>query len=65
MSGREIVVGNSLVRGNDGRFCGSSRGSRIVCCLLCVRVQDVSEQLNNILERWGAGGQNPMWNRGR
>lgn len=49
-SGRAIVIGDSIVRGIDRRFCGRKRDSRRVCCLPGARVKDVSERLQDILE---------------
>jgi len=40
-SGRAIVIGDSIVKGIDRRFCGSKRCSRMVCCLPGARVKDV------------------------
>jgi len=51
--GRAIVIGDSIVRGIDRRFCGRKRESRMVCCLPGARVKDVSERLQGILEGEG------------
>eukprot|EP00061_Rhincodon_typus_P004678 g23167.t1 len=48
-SDRAILMGDSIVRGTDRRFCGRRRDTRMVHCLLVARVKDVSEQLQNIL----------------
>ena len=51
--GRAIVIGDSIVRGIDRRFCGRKRDSRMVCCLPGAKVRDVTERLQNILEGEG------------
>ena len=52
-SGRAIVIGDSIVRGKDRRFCGRKRDSRMVCRLPGTRIRDVTEWLQNILEGEG------------
>ncbi|XP_078264753.1 uncharacterized protein LOC144598479 [Rhinoraja longicauda] len=52
-SGRAMVVGDSIVRGTDSRFCGGRRDLRMVCCLPGARVQDITGRLHNILAREG------------
>uniref|UniRef100_UPI00398EB7F6 uncharacterized protein n=1 Tax=Pristiophorus japonicus TaxID=55135 RepID=UPI00398EB7F6 len=56
-SGRAIVIGDSMVRGIDRRFCGRNRDSRMVCCLPGARVKDVSERVQDIL-KWE--GEQPV-----
>jgi len=56
-SGRAIVIGDSLVRGIDRRFCGSKRDSRMVCCLPDARVRDVSDRVFRILKGEGEQSQ--------
>ena len=58
-SRRTIVIGDSLVRGTDRRFCGSERDSRMVCCLLGARVRDVSDRVFRILK--GRGNSHRSW----
>ena len=50
---RAIVIGDSIVRGSDWRFCGRSRETRMVVCLPGARVSDVSERVEKILKREG------------
>jgi len=50
---RAIVIGDSIVRGADRRFCGRERDSRMVCCLPGARVKDVSERAWDILKGEG------------
>jgi len=52
-STRTIVIGDSIVRGTDRRFCGCERDSRMVCCLPGARVQDVSQRAESILKGEG------------
>ena len=52
-SRRTIVIGDSLVRGINRRFCGSERDSRMVCCLLGARVRDVSSMFSGSLKGRG------------
>ncbi|XP_078253188.1 uncharacterized protein LOC144592470 [Rhinoraja longicauda] len=52
-SGRAVVVGDSIVRGTDRRFCGSRRDLRMVCCLPGARVQHITDRLQKILVREG------------
>lgn len=56
-SGRAIVIGDSLVRGIDRRFCGSKRDSRMVCCLPDAKVRDVSDRVFRILKGEGKQSQ--------
>ncbi|XP_059824367.1 hydroxyacid oxidase 2 isoform X1 [Hypanus sabinus] len=53
---RAIVLGDSIVRGADRRFCGADRESRMVCCLPGARVWDISDRVQAILE---SEGMNP------
>jgi len=52
---RAIVVGDSIVRGIDRRFCGHERDNRMVCCLPGARVRDVSDRVFTVLK--GEGDQ--------
>ena len=47
---RAIVIGDSIVRGSDRRFCGGDRESRMVVCLPGARVRDVSDRVQDILK---------------
>ncbi|XP_059846282.1 uncharacterized protein LOC132405470 [Hypanus sabinus] len=53
---RAIVLGYSIVRGADRRFCGADWESRMVCCLPGARVRDISDRVQAILE---SEGMNP------
>ncbi|XP_059499497.1 uncharacterized protein LOC132207556 [Stegostoma tigrinum] len=48
-----LVVGDSIVRGIDRRFCGQDRDSRKVCCLPGARVRDVSDRVYKVLKGEG------------
>ena len=50
---RTLVIGDSIVRGIDRRFCGRKRDSRLVCCLPGARVSDVSERIFQVLKGEG------------
>ena len=50
---RALVIGDSIVRGTDRRFCGNERDSRLVCCLPGARVRDVSDRVFGILKGEG------------
>ncbi|XP_062894515.1 V-set and immunoglobulin domain-containing protein 10-like 2 [Mobula hypostoma] len=50
---RAVVIGDSVVRGADRRFCGREKDTRMVCCLPDARVQDVSDWVHDILVREG------------
>ena len=50
---RALVLGDSIVRGADRRFCGADRESRMVCCLPGARVRDISNGVQAILEKEG------------
>lgn len=50
---RAIVIGDSIVRGTDRRFCGGDRDSRLVCCLPGARVRDVSDRVFRVLKGEG------------
>ena len=52
---RVLVIGDSMVKGTDRRFCGKERDSRLVCCLPGARVNDVSDRVFDILK--GEGNQ--------
>eukprot|EP00061_Rhincodon_typus_P007938 g30107.t1 len=52
-SDRAILIGDSIVRGTDRKFCGRRTEARMVCCLPRARVKDVSERLQNILKVFG------------
>lgn len=54
---RALVIGDSIVRGTDRRFCGRSVDSRLVCCLPGARVSDVSERIFQILKGEGEQSQ--------
>ena len=56
-SRRAIVIGDSIVRGTDRRFCGSERDSRMVCCLPGARVRDVSDRVFRSLKGDGEQSQ--------
>ena len=45
-----VVIGDSMVRGTDRRFCGRDRDSRMVCCLPGARVRDVSDRVHSVLK---------------
>ena len=47
---RTIVIGDSIVRGTDRRFCGADRESRMVVCLPGARVRDISDRIQGILK---------------
>ena len=47
---RAVVIGDSIVRGSDRRFCGRSQETRMVVCLPGARVWDVSERVQDILK---------------
>jgi len=40
---RAIVIGDSMVRGEDRHFCGRERDCRMVCCLPGDKAKDVAE----------------------
>ena len=48
-----VLIGDSLVRGTDRRFCGRNRDTRWVCCLPGARVSDVSERISQVLKGEG------------
>ncbi|XP_072125340.1 transmembrane protein 204 isoform X5 [Mobula birostris] len=50
---RAVVIGDSIVRGADRRFCGREKDTRMVCCLPGARVRDVSDRVHDILVREG------------
>ncbi|XP_072928743.1 uncharacterized protein [Hemitrygon akajei] len=50
---RAVVIGYSIVRGADRRFCGEDRESWMVCCFPGARVRDISDRVQVILEREG------------
>ncbi|XP_059830283.1 uncharacterized protein LOC132396611 [Hypanus sabinus] len=50
---RAVVIGDSIVRGADGRFCGEDLESRMVCCLPGAGVRDISDRVQVILKREG------------
>ncbi|MBY9153034.1 SGNH/GDSL hydrolase family protein [Pseudomonas aeruginosa] len=52
-SGRALVIGDSIVRSTDRRFCGRRRDTRMVCCLPGARVHDVSDRVFRILKGEG------------
>jgi len=54
---RALVIGDSIVRGIDRRFCGRKRDSRLVCCLPGARVSDVSERVFQVLKGEGEQSQ--------
>ena len=47
---RTLVIGDSIVRGSDRRFCGRQKDTRMVVCLPGARVRDVSDRVQDILE---------------
>ena len=51
-----VVIGDSIVRGADRRFCGDDRESRMVCCFPGAGVRDITDRVQVILER---EGENP------
>ncbi|XP_055521107.1 uncharacterized protein LOC129715270 [Leucoraja erinacea] len=50
---RAIVIGDSILRGSDRRFCGRSQETRMVVCLPSARVSDVSQRVQDILKSEG------------
>lgn len=48
-----VVIGDSIVRGTDRRFCEPDRYTRMVCCLPGARVRDVSNRVQSILRGEG------------
>ena len=50
---RAVVIGDSIVRGADRRFCGREKDTHMICCLPGARVRDVSDQVHDILVREG------------
>lgn len=48
-----VVIGDSIVRGTDKRFCEPDKDTRMVCCLPGARVRDVSDRVQSILRREG------------
>lgn len=48
-----IVIEDLIVSGTGRRFCGRKQGSRMVSCYSGSRVQDASEQPQNILKQEG------------
>eukprot|EP00061_Rhincodon_typus_P010232 g34363.t1 len=49
-SKRSIMIGDFLVRGTGGRFCGQQRDIRMVCCHPGARIKDISDRVLNILK---------------
>eukprot|EP00061_Rhincodon_typus_P007720 g29705.t1 len=47
---KAIVIGDSMVRATDRRFCDTERDSQMVCYLPGARVRDVSDRVFRILE---------------
>lgn len=44
-SGRDIVVGDSIVRGAVMRLCGGKRDATIVCCFPGARVKYITKRI--------------------
>ncbi|XP_062896362.1 uncharacterized protein LOC134342314 [Mobula hypostoma] len=47
---RAVVIGDSIVRGSNRRFCGRSPETRMVVCLPGARVWDISDRVQDILK---------------
>ncbi|XP_062887003.1 uncharacterized protein LOC134336606 [Mobula hypostoma] len=50
---RAVVIGDSILREADRRFCGREKDTRMVCCLPGARVRDVSDRVHDILVQEG------------
>ncbi|XP_069750301.1 uncharacterized protein [Narcine bancroftii] len=48
-----VVIGDSIVRNTDRRFCEPDRYARMVCCLPGARVRDISNRVQGILKGEG------------